>query len=460
MTRLTTEEFAAWEDRTARQGTRLQRFVAGWAALGVTLSGATQLRMEGLPAGLSELVLAAWLAFVAFLLLRGARVGTSRVFVVMTRYWLAQLAILAFGAAVALYFRRFNLEHAVYDGTAFIYIATLSAFLALRLRDEDSYAYHWHFARLIFVFHALAGGLLLAVALATTQLGPIALWYGGIRFRGWAENPNQMALAMAAMPFLGWWLMRRASRAFGKAACLAGIALCVAAGLATRSDGMRVAWVVALGAIGTVLFYRVSLRGRSRWLHISHVIIPALVVVAGAFFADDLIAQFSRIVEEVYAEGDQGEKRFILWRHGLQVISQSPLFGFGPGAFSGYGGPFQGREAHNSFIDWGMSTGTVGIAIYLSLLAWTMWCALRSGETMPIAMLISVVMVSSFGYVLRQPDFWMVVVLVLILSEHATGMRRSQPSQAVVEQGGRVWPPAARSAPHLDQTKAFDDQVS
>src|SRR5919106_6084161 len=83
MPQLTTEQFATWSAHTARHGTGLRRFVAGWAALGVTLSGATQLRMQGLPIGPSEVVLACWLAFVGFLLLRGVRFGTSRVFAVM-----------------------------------------------------------------------------------------------------------------------------------------------------------------------------------------------------------------------------------------------------------------------------------------------------------------------------------------------------------------------------------------
>lgn len=453
MTQLATEHLASWDGRAAGRATGLQRFVAGWAALGVTLSGATQLRMQGLPVGPSEVILAVWLAFVAFLLLRGTKVATSRVYVVMGGYWLAQLAILGFGAAVALYARRFDSAGALHDGLAYAYIAVLSTFLCLRLADTDDYDYHWTFARLIFAFHALAAGILLAMATVTPQLGPIRFWYAGIRFLGWAENPNQMALAMAAMPFLGWWLMRKASGPFGKAACLVGIALCIAAGLATKSDGMRVAWVVSMGAIAAVLFYQVTMRGRSRWLHISHLIIPILVVVAGVSFGDELAAYVTRIAEEIYAEGDQGEKRFILWWNGLHAIRESPLVGFGPGSYSGVAGPFAGREAHNSFIDWGMSTGAMGIAIYLGLLAWTVRRALQSGETMPIAMLISVVMVSTFGYVLRQPGFWMVLVLVLILSERSILMRKQQSSEAVLDHDRHTWRSAARSAPHFERKR-------
>ena len=443
MTPLASEQVATWSAHTVRHGAGLRRFVAGWAAFGVTLSGATQLRMQGLPIGPSEVVLACWLAFVGFLLLRGVRFGASRVFAIMGGYWLAQLAILGFGAAIAVHSRRLDPAGALHDGVAFVYIAVLSTFLCLRLSDTGEYEYHWTFARLIFVFHALAGGLLLAVALAIPGVGPVRFWYGGIRFAGWSENPNQMALAMAAMPFLGWWLMRRASGRLGKAAYLIGIALCVAAGFATKSDGMRAAWVASLGAIFALLFYRVTLRGRSRWLHLSHLLIPALVVVLGVSFSSEIASYLTDVAAGVYAEGHQGEKRFILWRHGLQAIGESPLFGFGPGPYSGYVGPFEGNEAHNSFIDWGMSTGAAGITIYVALLAWVLRCAVRSGETMPVAMLISVVMVSIFGYVLRQPDFWMVLVLVLMLSERSILARHRQASQSVLQQGPDAWQSAA-----------------
>jgi O-antigen ligase len=428
MTQLTTEQLATWGDRAAGQATGFQRFVAGWAALGVTLGGATQLRVGGLPVGPSEFVLAAWLLFVGFLLLRGARFAGTQVTIIIGGYWLAALTLLGFGAAIAVQTRRAELGAAIQNGMAFAYIGTLITFLTLRLYDGQSYTYHLYFARLVFLFHVLAAGVLLGVAMVVPQIGIVRFWYGGIRFAGWAENPNQMALAMAAMPFLGWWLMRNASGSFGKVACLVGIALCGAAGFATQSDGLRVAWVGSLGVVAVLLFYRVTMRGRSRWLHISHVIMPALVVVAGISLSDEIATYVYDVADGIYAEGHQGEQRFTLWAHGMEAIAASPLVGFGPGAFSGYGGPFEGNEAHNSFIDWGMSTGVIGVAIYVSLLAWCARRALRSREPMLVAMLVSVVMVSTFGYVLRHPDFWVVVVLVLVLSERAIASRARQVS--------------------------------
>ena len=437
-TQVIAEHLAAGGGRTVRQWRGPPpRFVAGWAALGITLSGATQLRMAGLPVGASELILAAWIAFIVFLLLRGAKIAPGRVFVMLGGYWLGALMLLAFGTLVAVQSRRADLDGVIHDGVAFVYVAALTTFLALRL-FEDDHQYHWHFARMTFLFHGLAAAVLLGLAYTAPMLGPIHFWYGGgLRFRGWAENPNQMALAMIAMPFLGWWLMRRTSGLFGKAACALGIAACVMAAIATKSDSLRVGWVAGFGVIGGLLFYRVMARGRSRWLHVSHVIIPALVVVVGIFYGDALVEHLTHVAEGVYSERDQGEKRFTLWFHGIEVIAASPLFGFGPGSYSGYGGPFESKEAHNTFIDWGMSTGLLGVLLYFALLGWCLWRALRSGELMLVGMAISVIVFSLFGYVLRQPDFWMIVVLVLMMSERAIALRERQAGEYPLEPGAR-----------------------
>lgn len=433
MAQIIAERVTARDAFTARRRERLQRFTAGWAALGITLSGATQLRIAGLPVGPAEVVLAVWVLFLVFLLLRGVRFAGTRLAVILGGYWLGALMLLALGALIAVQFRRANPGTAVHDGMAFVYMAVLTTLLALRFFDENSYRYHWHFARLNFLFHALAASVLLSLAIATPQLGPIRFWYGGIRFTGWAENPNQMALAMAAMPFLGWWLLRNTSGRLGKAACSIGIAVCVGAGLATLSDGLRAAWLASLVVISGLLFYRATMRGRSRWFYASHVMVPALIVVIAVFLSDDLVEYLYRVAEHTYAEGDQGEKRFTLWVHGIEAIAASPLFGFGPGAFSGYYGPFEGWEAHNSFIDWGMSTGLMGILMYVGLLAWIAWRALQSRETSLAGIWVSVIVVSIFGYVLRQPDFWTALVLILILTDLSLAIR--------ARQGGWTAPP-------------------
>jgi O-antigen ligase len=440
-TQVIAEHLAARNRATVRRRSGLQQWLAGWAAFGITLSGATQLRIAGQPIGPSELILVGWLLFVLFLRLRGMPVASSRVPLALGVYWLVVLTILGFGALVATQTGQLDANAAMHDSIAYVYLALLTSAISLRILDEGEYRFHWYFAQTTFFFHVLAATLLYALAMKIDQIGPVGFWFGP-RLRGWSENPNQLGLAMAAMPFLGWWLLRRTSSRFGKIVWASGIALCMVVGIASQSDGLRAAWVASFGAVGSLLVFRVTVRGRFRWLQIVLFIVPALMAAFVALLhADDVIDFAYDVADRVYAEGDQGEKRFELWNSGIQAIAASPVVGFGPGHFSGYFGPFEHMEAHNSFIDWGASTGLAGLLIYLGLLAWVLGRALQSGETELVGMLVAVVMTSVFSYLLRQPDFWTAVVLVLVLSESVIAIRERQ--------AGRFLPEAHRHGPRL-----------
>jgi hypothetical protein len=380
------------------------------------LSTATQLRLYGLPIGISEMILVTWILFVSFLLLRGVRFTADRAFVPVAGYWLVSLTLLGLGMVVAVYKREANLSAAAHDGLAFAYVGVLACLLNLRFYEREAREYHWHLARATFMLHSWCVGLLFAVGSLIATFGPITFWYAGIRFRGWAENPNQMALAMIGMPFLGWYLFKRSSGRVRKAGYLLGIGICGVVGLATKSDALQVGWAAALAVTGALLWYRITVRGRSRWLHVSHVIIPALVVIVGVFYGDAVFTYFTNIAEGIYAEGDQGVTRFALWLNGLAAIAQSPLVGFGPGAFSGLSGPLQGIEAHNSLIDWGMSTGAVGMLLHIALWGWCLWLAAQSRSGALIGMAVAVMTYSLFGYMLRHPDYWLMLILLLNLA--------------------------------------------
>ena len=308
-----------------------------------------------------------------------------------------------------------------HDVFAFTYLAVLSVFLSLSFHEDDDNNYHLHMARMTFIFNAVAAGVLVGVANFTSDLGPICSLYAGVRFRGWAENPNQMAIALVAMPFLGAYLVKEASGVARKAAYSLGIGFCVAAGLATQSDALRLAWTASIGLVGIWTWHRAVLRGRARWLHISHVIVPALVVFGLLFFGTEIAAYFERLVELRYEEQDQGARRTTLWANGLKAITQSPLVGFGPGAYSGKAGPFEGNEAHNSLIDWGMSSGFIGILLHVLLLGWCAFRAIKSNSVMLLAMLTSLILLSQLHYSMRHPTYWLTLILVVTLTERRVG---------------------------------------
>ena len=113
--------------------------------------------------------------------------------------------------------------------------------------------------------------------------------------------------------------------------------------------------------------------------YISYIIIPALLIVSSVTFGPELLVMFERAATDLYADAGQGEIRFTVWLNGLRALAESPLVGWGPGAFSGLHEPFEGFEAHNTLIDWAASTGALGLALHAALWVWCASRALRMG---------------------------------------------------------------------------------
>jgi O-antigen ligase len=117
---------------------------------------------------------------------------------------------------------------------------------------------------------------------------------------------------------------------------------------------------------------------------------------------------------------DQGRVRLDLWVHGVEAWAHSPLVGLGPGAFSGIDRPFQGSEAHNTIIDWGASTGLLGVAAWLALAGATAFATIRA-RSLPLAgACIAFFVFAQFHYVMRHPILWFVqlALLALVLERH------------------------------------------
>jgi O-antigen ligase len=352
---------------------------------------------------------------VAVLLLRGETFTTGRVFMGLAAYWALAWVLLGFGSLVAIQ-TDLSSRFALRDAAAFLYVTVLTLLLALGLGDRDgTQQTHRLLARTVFWLHALAAGLLMGMGLLQAHAQFIDVWYGP-RLRGWAVNPNQLALSLVAMPFLGCYLYQR-STGLRRVVCLFGIISCVVAGIATQSDALRVAWIGSLGVVGVVLWCRAIFRGSSRWAWISHAIVPAMIVVVAVLLGDQVVNQLAQVFDRIYYEGNQGNIRLMAWRNGLAAMAESPLVGFGPGAYSGLMGPFEDFEAHNSLIDWGASTGLLGVILHVALWIWCAVRVLRSGSGALMGMLVSPLAFVMFGYLFRHVNYWTILLLVLTLSE-------------------------------------------
>ncbi len=427
----------------------MKRFVAVWGAVAVVLTSATQLRLAAVPVGPGEVLLAIWLLFVAILLLRGQRIVLGAVFRGLLVYWLVAVLLLSLGTLMALSQNRLDWSNWMHHGIALILGAFLTCFLAIRLPGQGDDDYYLLVARTALFSSFVTGTALLVAALVAPSLGPIQPWYGP-RFRGWAENPNQMALMVVGMPFLGWHLLRQTQRLGAKVMYGLAILGCVWVGLATWSDALQVAWLGALAVIGFVLWCRALRRSSGPLMYLTHLIVPALMLTLGIGLGEQLLTRFEGIGEGVYSEGGQGDTRMATWENGLRAIEHSPLVGFGPGSYSGLAAPFQGFEAHNTYIDWGMSTGALGVALLVALLAWSAWRAWRTRSFALLAGLGALFIFTIFHYSLRQPIYWLLLVLMLRLIERRADLVPRQATRSLSRSGNFPLRPAWQTPPQAN----------
>jgi O-antigen ligase len=258
--------------------------------------------------------------------------------------------------------------------------------------------------------------LILGGAMIATGGGPVGVLqplYGDARFRGWAENPNQLALLLLAAPVAALGFARTdgaRSRPLWLAVAVAALAL----GVITGSDALRAAWA-AIGGLAVVLAWRRLVFGRfARRAPAALAAIAVPVAVAGAVLlaGDRVVETVSEQVAETFAVGGQGEDRVGRWLFGLEALALSPLVGLGPGAFSGATGPFQAQEAHNSAVDWVTGSGLLGFA---ALLVMGMLGAVALGvrrQPVSAAVGIAIVVFAMLHYVFRQPLAWFLVFAV------------------------------------------------
>lgn len=406
-----TASTAAGRRRVAwsRDGATLPLFLAGAAVA----STATKLRFAPMSFGVGEALLVAWLGTsiiaratsTGFYWQAGSAVRWGGPFLLCT------LAALLCGALAGQVMGMPVLYDTRHEALAWVFVLGLVGWFVLEAGATLDVR---GFLRWFAAIGALSATLLLASAVfSRIAWGSDALWYAGVRLSGWSENPNQLALLLAPLPFLAIEFRREATS--GAGAWTAGIVATAAAGLATLSDALLLSW--GLGAM-TLLAARwvTGILGARRTvgsIMLNAVAVPATLVLGGVLIGGFIANLLEAVMDARISAGGQASTRMTLWQYGLQAAFESPLFGWGPGAHSGFEGPFEGVESHSTFIDLATQAGLPAALALLALILLGIARALRR-KALPLALaLLSVAVVATFHNVLRQPIFWLIIFGVI-----------------------------------------------
>lgn len=426
------------------------------------LTTATQLRLPGLGLGPGEVLLAVGLLLVGWNCLRSPWTPTtSKSQMAMGLYWLVASLSLFLGLIAGLITDHSPGASALHDLLAYLLAMCVSLAVVFLPRAGQQAG------RLVLGMAwatSLPAAVMWVYALFREWLGPLDLWYG-LRYTGWAANPNQLALLLLPAPFLLFHLVESSEggkdgRAVPVLVLLASLAM--AAGWSTDSGALRLAWTVCLPLILLASMWRIR-RGQERARQGVYAFLLAVVMagllgraaglmpiraVQGQQIRAALQADLDRSgaalpgglpglrrdeaenlawslteVRAYYYEGDDLSVRTSLLLHGLMALERSPLFGLGPGSFSGLEGPFQGSEAHNTLVDWGTNTGILGMAALSVLVLWIGHRLWRTGRYSLLAGLVALILFSQFHHVLRHPLVWAYLALAAWIADDVRASR-------------------------------------
>ena len=409
-------------------------------ALGLVLSPASQLRPGGGAIGPGELCFAVWLMLAAVHFFGRADLPLTSAPARIIKFWLLFAAALSIGALTA-YVLGIRNDPALFkhDIQAYVLVAGISLFCVL---DPEASIRLNRVAWLVAVLGSAFLTLQLGHAWDFVSIARIDPWYWD-RFRGWSENPNQLALMCIVVLFISVHLAETAARPGIMIAALVCTVSPLIAGVATKSDSFLLVMTIACPAyavlkVGKWLGIAAAapgLRWAIAWLCVLS--IPALLVLAApvAYVA----AANSDRMERQFAETNQdaierdAPERFKLWMQAIDVGMSSGMLGLGPGPHlirskpasvnvedTGAGSrhpsehPLPDFETHNTVLDLFTQGGVLAVASFGWLCLAAFLITVRAQFNSLAALLCGLAVFGTFHLILRHPLLWFVIALCLV----------------------------------------------
>ncbi|HEV2159870.1 O-antigen ligase family protein [Bradyrhizobium sp.] len=407
-------------------------------ALGLILGTASQLRLPGVPLGLGEACLVLWIGLASLRLLADSRISNPNALLWLLAFWVCFIFIQSFGAFLALLRPEIiDPELVAHDIFAYLLVAAITCLVAATLKPEGTLRQALWF---LIGFWIIAMVAQLALGWEYVRIASVDPWYWD-RFRGWSENPNQLAIYCAVLTPLSLH-MALTSKGFGR---LAAVFSCVATfvvGRLTKSDtflismSLSIPLFVGLRLRGwlTSPEHRLSLRFAAAMLAVVAFVPLALSLLPyGVATANDVEGLAAGMMKDRGGEATKATAnlRLSLWQDALQAGLESGSLGLGPGphlekptGITDKGVPLP-VEAHSTILDVFTQGGLPGVIIIFGLLAGTLLLLLRARLDALAVLIFALAIFSISHFVLRHPTVWFAVTLGLVL-----GSARRSPAHA------------------------------
>jgi O-antigen ligase len=401
-------------------------------AFGIVLTTASQMRLPAVPLGVGEVCLVLWLALASLRLVASGRICNAKAVLRIGAFWAFFAFALSVGTCLALLRHELDPDTMLHDAFAYLLVAAITCLIAATIPADDSLRQtEW----LLISFWSIALVFQLGIGWGIISLSSVNPWYWD-RFRGWAENPNQVGLYCAVFAPLSLSLAL-SSKGFGRIAASLSCLLSLAVGRLTKSDTFLVAMAAAI-TLFLVLRLRTWLTSPEHrfGLRFAVAVFVALAAVPlslsltpyAVATADDVESLAISLAKDQGGEATKrtATLRLQLWGDALYLGLESGSLGLGPGPHlekpyvakrQALPQPF---EAHSTLLDVFTQGGLLGVLAVCGLFAGTIVLVLRAGLDALAALTVALAIFSISHFILRQPTVWFALSLSLILgSAHA-----------------------------------------
>ncbi|RWM70966.1 MULTISPECIES: O-antigen ligase family protein [Mesorhizobium] len=396
-------------------------------ACGLATTYAVQLDIPGLPLGVGELFLVLWMMLSVGRVLAGGRLETTPALTRLASFWTIMALSLGVGAVVGYLTTTLYLTGVVHDTMAYLLLASITC-LAAAEPDADR-----HLRRTAWWVVAIANAsfaIQLGLGWGWIHQSGVDPWYWD-RFRGWSENPNQLALYCALFGPLALHLATTTSSPWGRLLGLGSLVLTIYVGRLTKSDTFLFTTILTC-LIFLALRFRTWLTTGSGKVSISRQV--ALLSMVG--FLPLAMSMTPYVLTEVsgienFAKSftkDQGGEataktaalRFYLWEDALGKGLTSGSLGLGPGphldtpavAYNQFlPRPF---EAHNTILDLYTQGGLVAVAALLWIVGSAAMSAWRAKLDALLALVVSIVVFGMPHLIIRHPIVWFALTICIV----------------------------------------------
>ncbi|AZO21420.1 polymerase [Mesorhizobium sp. M1E.F.Ca.ET.045.02.1.1] len=398
-------------------------------AFGVVMAGATQLNIPGSSFGYGELSLTLWIMLSIGRILAGGRIEFTPALTSLAGFWLVMAVTLAIGTIVAYLTTVIFLTGLIHDTVAYLLLVSITC-LAAAEPDADR-----HFRRSTWWLLAIANTALAIQVIQgwgwIPQAG-VESWYWD-RFRGWSENPNQLALYCAIFGTLALHLATTTGNRWGRFVGIASVFFTFYVGRLTKSDaflytsiltyltflGLQIrTWLKTAGA-------KVSLPRQALVLLLIGSVPLAMSVTPYVLSEATILESFAKSLTKDKggeATAETAELRLYLWNAALEKGAQSGSLGLGPGAhvgrpptwdrqFDALTRPF---EAHSTILDLYTQGGIISVLALVWIVGAAIMSAWRAKLDALLALMVSIVIFSMPHLIIRHPIVWFAITFCLV----------------------------------------------